>query len=202
MLSQNLLRLTSLLCIVIIASFCQTSLQKKYLSPEEQSKYIKQGEDIVQQSFQALSAELSKALQEGGVQNAVGYCHLKASPIIDSLSIKYGVKISRLSVKYRNPVNKPDLADMAILDAYRQQLAEGKILPAHLEVTEEDVTYYSPIVIRNPMCLLCHGEPGKTIEQENYDFIKTKYPADLATGYQLGDLRGTWKVVFETNNAN
>jgi hypothetical protein len=71
-------------------------------------------------------------------------------------------------------------------------------LQEHLEVTDETFTYYSPIVIQNHMCLLCHGEPGKSMEQENHNFIKTKYPDDLATGYQLGDLRGAWKVVFNT----
>lgn len=191
-----------LLFMMIFTASCQMNQPGKSLSDENKIKLIIQGQEIVQQSFQSLSSELSKELQDGGVQNAVGYCHLKASPIIDSLSSKYGVEITRISVKYRNPANKASLADMAILDAYRQQLAEGKTLQAHLEVTDEAVTYYSPIVIQNPMCLLCHGEPGKSMEVENHDFIKTKYPDDLATGYQLGDLRGAWKVIFNTSDIN
>lgn len=192
----------NLLVIVVLVFSCHMNKPGNSLSEERKMELINRGQEIVTQSFQALSTELSKALQEGSVQNAVSYCHLKASPITDSLSNRFNVKINRISLKYRNPENKADLTDMAILDAYRQQLAEGKSLQAHLEVTDDAITYYSPIVIQNPLCLLCHGEPGRTIDPENHEFIKTKYPDDLATGYQLGDLRGAWKVVFINPNAD
>ena len=83
-----------------------------------------------------------------------------------------------------------------MLDAYRTQLAQGATLQPHLEVTEKEIIFYSPIVIQNPMCLLCHGEPGNTMESETFEFIRSRYPEDMATGYQLGDLRGTWKIIF------
>lgn len=188
------LRLT--ICILAILSSCQSFQQKKQLSPEEQLALIEKGKTITQQSFKALSGELLQALQEGGVQNAIGYCHLQASPIIDSLSAVYNAIISRVSDKNRNPENKAGEADMLVLEAYRAQLAEGRELQPHLEVTGESIVYYAPILIQNPACLLCHGEPGGTVESENYDFILSKYPDDRATGYQYGDLRGVWKVIL------
>lgn len=201
MLKKDLIQ-SSLLMILILLSSCQMKQPGKSLSEEQKMELITKGQEIVKQSFQALSSELSKALQEGGVPNAIGYCHLKASPITDSLSSIHNVQISRISVKNRNIENRATLEDMAILDAYRQQLAEGRPLQAHLEVTKQAITFYSPIVIQNAMCLLCHGKPGETMEEENYALIKTKYPDDLATGYQLGDLRGAWKVIFNSTNAH
>ena len=175
---------------------CQNSVQKRSLAPEKQAELISQGKTITQASFQVLSGELMEALEEGGVQHAVAYCHLQANPIIDSLSTAYNATISRISDKYRNPVNKPAEIDVTVINSYRQQLGEGLELKPHLEITSDEVLYYAPIVIQNPGCLLCHGEPGSTMTQENFDFISSKYPDDQATGYKLGDLRGVWKVSF------
>lgn len=191
---HSLLLLTPLILFALNA--CDSFQGKKALTAEEQMEYFSKGKMITEQSFKALSGELMAALQEGGVQNAVGYCHLQASPIIDSLSNAHKVAIFRVSDQYRNPENKPDKADLAVMDAYRQQMQQGRELQPHLEFTGDQITYYAPITIQNPACLLCHGTPGETIEQENYDFILSKYPGDLATGYQQGDLRGLWKVVL------
>ena len=193
---NHFILIASSLSIFTIISACQSFQQKKSLSAEEQMDLISKGKMITQLSFQALSGELLKALQEGGVQNAVGYCHLQASPIIDSLSQVFDADINRVSDKYRNPQNKPDKTDIIVLDAYRQQIADGRELQPHLEVTGDLIIYYAPILIQNPTCLLCHGEPGATIEQENYNYILSRYPEDLATGYSLGDLRGVWKVAL------
>jgi hypothetical protein len=181
---------------ILLFISCQSVVQKNRLTPDEQAELISKGKKITMQSFKALSGEVMNALQEGGVEHAVGYCHLQASPFIDSLADAYGVKISRVSDQYRNPSNKPGNLDLTVLDSYRQQLAEGVELQPHLEITADEIIYYSPILLLNPACLQCHGEPGSTLEQTHYDFIKSKYPNDLAIGYKLGDLRGIWKIVF------
>jgi hypothetical protein len=184
--------------MLLILSGCQDAVHKKSPSPEEQAKYIQKGKMITALSFKALSGEVMQAINEGGVQHAVDYCKVHASPLIDSLSAKHQVKISRVSDRYRNPENKPGELDLTVIEAYREQLAAGNELQAHLEVTADEIIYYSPILILNPVCLNCHGEAGSTALQENIDFIKTKYPEDLATGYKLGDLRGVWRIVLSS----
>jgi hypothetical protein len=188
------------LIIMIVIQSCGNSSNPNYLSEEKQAEYINKGKQIIQQSFQALSRELHGALSTGGAQHAVGYCHLKASPIIDSLSTLNQVKISRTATKLRNPVNTPSNLDITVMDAYQKQLEEGRPLQPHLEVEGQVVIFYAPIVIQNPMCLICHGDPGVTMDQANYDFIKSRYPADQATGYKLNDLRGVWKVEFNQSS--
>ena len=194
--SKILISITLIALSMTLLFSCGSNVKKENLSAEKQAEFIRQGKLIVQQSAKALSAELFKALEQGGVQSAVGYCHLKASPITDSLSKAFEVRISRTSDKYRSPSNQPGDLDFTVMNAYKQQQANGKDLQAHLEVTGNKIIFYSPIVIQDPRCLLCHGSPGNTIEPASYDYILSKYPQDLATGYQLGDLRGVWKVEF------
>jgi cytochrome c551/c552 len=44
-----------------------------------------------------------------------------------------------------------------------------------------------------PTCIKCHG--GKTdITESTQKMIAQKYPNDKAIGYQMGDLRGMWKI--------
>jgi hypothetical protein len=184
------------LLFLAILTCCGNLQEKKPLPPELQSQYIAKGQTIVTRSFQSLTSELQIALQNGGVQNAIGYCHLRAAAIIDSLSEMNDIKISRVSDRNRNPNNEATELDQLILKEYNDQLASGRPLQPHLEVDRGDTIYYSPIVIQTPMCLICHGEPGATIQNLDYDFIRSKYPDDRATGYKLNDLRGLWKVEF------
>ena len=195
MLKSKLVVLLFLSLTVLLAS-CTNTSKKNRLSPEEQSRLIAKGRSISAFSLKAFTRELTNALNEGGVQHAVGYCNLRAMPLIDSLSGAYNVKIYRISEKYRNKVNMPGQLDITVLKAYQKQLDNGEELQPHLEVTENEVIFYSPIILLNPICLNCHGEPGSTMTAENHSFIKSKYPEDLAFGYKLGDLRGVWKIVM------
>ena len=193
---KHIISFFSVIYFIMTFVACQSNVPKSRLTPEEQAKLISEGKAVTMFSFKALSSELIKAIETGGVEKAVDYCHLEAIPLTDSLSKNYKAEIKRVSDKYRNPGNKPDELDMKVISAYRQQLANDQELQPHLEVTGDTVYYYSPILILNPLCLQCHGEPGNTMQPENDRFIKAKYPEDKATGYKLGDLRGVWKVMF------
>lgn len=190
---------TLFLLVMAVSGFtaCNGVMDKKSLSPEKQSEYLNKGKAIAELSTKALSAEVMKAIQEGGTAHAVDYCHLKASPLIDSLSVLNNAGIYRVSDKNRSPENKAGELDITVMQAYRDQLNEGRGLQPHLEVTDREIVFYSPILIATPACLLCHGDPGSNIDPETAGLIKSRYPADLATGYKLGDLRGMWKIVFE-----
>jgi hypothetical protein len=186
-----------ILVFSLLSFSCQSPTPKSSnLAPEVQSRLINHGKVITLFSFKAFTRELTKAINEGGVKHAVDYCQTHANPIIDSLSAVYKVKISRISDKYRNPSDKPDEVALSIIENYKKLLADGKELLPHLEINGADTVFYSPIIILNPLCLNCHGEPGSTMETENYNYIKSRYPDDRAYGYKLGDLRGVWKIVF------
>lgn len=61
---------------------------------------------------------------------------------------------------------------------------------------EGSVHFYAPILLAAPVCLQCHGRPEKDIAPATMAAIKKLYPEDKATGFQLGDLRGLWRVTF------
>jgi hypothetical protein len=42
-------------------------------------------------------------------------------------------------------------------------------------------------------CLQCHGDPAK-FTPEVRKILASRYPADMATGYKAGDLRGMLSV--------
>lgn len=164
----------------------------------DENKYLTEGKTIATETFKALSSELKGALARGGVPEAISYCNIQAMPITDSLSKRYNAEIKRTSLKIRNPMNAPDSLELAILKEYRRKFENGDSLhPQILPVGDNKVLFSAPIMVK-PLCLNCHGETGKQIQDTSYAIIQKHYPADQATGYDAGDLRGMWSIRFNT----
>lgn len=195
MTSSTLSKLFIIIALMVLSS-CQNR-PKPNLSPEETARYLEKGKTIVQESFKALSGQLAAAMQNGGVQNAVSYCNLKANPITDSLSRAYNVTISRVTLRPRNQSNLADSNDSDILGDYLKVLSAGEAMQPFVQSTSrDDIVFYAPITIISPLCLKCHGEVGSDISIEDYELIGSLYPEDQATGYSMQELRGLWKVEF------
>ncbi|WP_425609259.1 c-type heme family protein [Thalassobacterium sedimentorum] len=64
-------------------------------------------------------------------------------------------------------------------------------------VSHEDglTIVHHPILLQTG-CLACHGDPA-SIAPEVTQKIAQLYPADTATGFAVGELRGAFRVVFE-----
>ena len=56
-----------------------------------------------------------------------------------------------------------------------------------------------PIPLSQPLCLQCHGG-DEDIAPGTREAILAKYPQDKATGYQLNDLRGIWRIRVSANS--
>lgn len=163
----------------------------------DQEELVKKGKEITDASFKTLSGQLQKALAEGGVQNAIKYCNIVANPLMDSLSREYGVTIRRTSFNARNPLNRPnDTEKQVLIEFANAHKSGGKSNPLIKTTESGEKIYYQPIYIPNALCLNCHGNPGVSMSQADYDLIQSLYPEDAATGYQEGDLRGMWVVTF------
>jgi hypothetical protein len=159
------------------------------------------GKEIVQEAFAMLSSNLSKALTEGGVSNALSYCSVKALPLTKLVADTNQVKIRRVTLRARNPENKADREETAILERYVSRGQGTKLAPTLRTNTDQSVTFFAPIVVNNPLCLNCHGEPGTEVKPEHLKLIQSLYRKDTATGYKLGDLRGMWRVDFAPDAA-
>lgn len=165
---------------------------------KEQGKdYYSLGAEVVDVTFSALSKQLQGALADGEVKDAVKYCNFIVNPLVDSIARKYNAEIRRITLKPRNILNRPRDYEDRMLLAYDENFEEGRLLKPIVENLPDGThLYYSPIKIISPLCLKCHGEVGKDIAQKDYDYIKSLYPNDNATGYKEGDLRGVWTIVF------
>lgn len=159
---------------------------------------LERGRSIAGQAFGLLSSNLTEAIARGGISNALAYCSVKALPLTALVAETNRVNLRRVTHKARNPADRADAAELKILDQYRNDLAAGRrpLAPLLTTNTTGVVTFYAPIVITNPLCLLCHGKPGTDIAPAHLEVIRRLYPEDEAVGFKLGDLRGLWRVEF------
>lgn len=158
--------------------------------------YKMKGMIIAKTTFKTFKAKIAKASEKGGLPAVVDFCHDNALKITDSIGQAHHVMIKRTSHKLRNPANKPDIDEEAVINEYLKAQKEQKPMePIVLKDAEGYVHFYAPIKIK-PACLSCHGTPGKEIPENIYKMIKEKYPQDQATGFKVGDLRGIWDIKF------
>ena len=160
------------------------------------SLYLAHGQLLAGTTFQQLSGRLQAALKEGGVALAAAECQLAASSIVDSLSAAYGARIKRTTTQTRNPNNSPTEEEMAALTSYHEaQVQKQTLKPQVVDLGNGQIAFYAPILAAE-LCLKCHGELGETLAEDDYAYIKERYPEDQAIGYQVGDLRGIWSISF------
>ncbi len=160
-------------------------------------KYMKIGGEVASLTQAELLKEVQGAIASGGPAYAVDYCNIEALELKDSLSTLNHCRIQRLSLKYRNPADRPVTEiEMEQLKSYEMAHNEGETLSPAVYIVGNEVEYYQPILIGSGACLLCHGDPETQISKETMGMIKKLYPDDLATGYALNDFRGVWKITF------
>lgn len=158
---------------------------------------LEQGRMVTQRAAGILSSNLLAALARGGPTNALEFCHLQAVPLTER-SGGDGIQVRRVTHRPRNPANRATTNELALLGQFRDRMKPGAGLPPLLVTNATGrVTFYSPIVLNTPLCLQCHGQPGTEISPGTQEVLRRLYPADEATGFKLGELRGMWRVEFE-----
>jgi hypothetical protein len=191
------------MCVCLLLLFfsqCKTDNEQVVsdvqVSEISDSVYMARGQMMVQGTFDTLRTALLKTIGLSGVTGAVEYCNIHAFPITAHFADTFQAEIRRTSLKYRNPSNKPDELETGMLEKWEEMVAAGDTLqPLIYRDADLKVHYFQPIMVAE-VCLKCHGDVGKQVQVSDYDFIRSKYPDDLAIGYQQGDLRGMWHVVF------
>ena len=146
-----------------------------------------------------LGKNMKKNMQKGGVLKTLDFCSNQAYSLTQSVNkkIPVGAKIKRISSKYRSPANAPLTDEVAVLESFKALQESNIILPKHLvqKVDEKTYKYYKPLIIKDRVCLECHGEISKNIDLRR----KTAglYPLDKAVNYKMGDLRGAIVVTVK-----
>ncbi len=183
-----------LVLLVFFVVLNQSCMHRKNYG-ELKMKILKKGDYLTKITQDTLKKELFVAIGSKGVANAVEYCKLNAHLITSIYKSENVNSVTRTALKFRNPQNAPDSLERSVLNEYESLKNNGEPLNPTVISDESGIHYFKPILINNT-CLVCHGSPGKELNNQVYEQIKNNYPDDLATGFKEGDLRGMWHVVF------
>lgn len=126
----------SILALSVIFSQCaKKETADTRLMPEEETRVVAFADSLANQLIQTLVTELAKAMQEGGPENAISVCNLKALPLTAEVARIHGesVDIKRTTRKYRNPKNAPDEREKAALAYFEQNIQAGELPPYYVQ---------------------------------------------------------------------
>jgi len=93
-------------------------------------------------------------------------------------------------------MNTADFEELKIIGQMKAEHQTEKSIKPVVSKKENAIIAYYPIITQ-PLCLQCHGAPGKEINPETVEVIAQLYPLDRAIGYQTNEVRGLWKVIME-----
>lgn len=154
--------------------------------------------------FQAdLQGQLQAAMKAGGPVGAIGVCQQAAPAIAASLSEESGAEVRRIALKERNPAASPegDLRERLEQLAAAPLSADGK--PAVVQWTSGSgagarAHFMRAIPMKEQPCAACHGTE---IAPDVRAKLAELYPADKATRFKPGDLRGAIAVSWPLASA-
>jgi len=151
---------------------------------------ISRAEVVIAAMHDALLWELNSGLEQGGPALAIKSCHVDASRVAQRVGREEGLAAGRTSDRLRNPTNAPRAWAAPLVKANagrRVQQVEGFAVDLG-----DKVGVLRPIAQR-PICASCHGRAASFAPAIRAE-LKDRYPADRATGFEQGEIRGWFWV--------
>jgi len=178
-----------LITSILVGTTLLNATTTKEIKLEAKSAIMKMGK--------TLKSNMKKNMKQGGAIQAAQFCTQKATKLETKINSTFrdGLSVKRVSLKYRNPANKPTADEKAVLAKIQNDLQNNRKVPKMIvkQLSANSYKVYKPIFIAKKVCLKCHGDIT-TLSKGAYKVIKSKYPHDKAVGYQIGDLRGAFVV--------
>jgi hypothetical protein len=166
---------------------------------EELDAVVKTGQEVSAALINTLGKNLKQHMEAEGPLGAAEFCTTQAYALTADVEQKFGkdVQLKRISLKERNPANKAEGDERAVLQSLENLQQTGVILPEYLveRVNDDTYKYYKPLIIDKQVCLKCHGDISK--DRKLSEYFEKSYPDDKATGYKFGDLRGAVVVTIK-----
>lgn len=147
-----------------------------------------------------IRGELVRAIETSGPLRAIVVCKYTVPEISASVSRKYGARVTRVSLRPRNPaLGWADVWEQKALLAFEQRVARGEKADGleSFEVVSEPAgrfVRYARALPLGPLCMHCHG-PAEQVSEAVRSVLATDYPHDRALGTEPGQVRGA--VVFK-----
>ena len=167
----------------------------------------REARQVSQDLIKQLGGALKQALGESGPEGAISVCRDTAPMLAASLSRQTGWKVSRVSLKTRNPlIGQPDAWEQKVLRYFDEAAAAARNTTKleHAEIiSEPDGRYfrYMRALPVKPLCLTCHGT-DKTMPDSVRARLEQEYPNDRATGYYAGQIRGAVTIKRRLEQGN
>lgn len=146
-----------------------------------------------------IRGELVKELEFSGPQRAVIVCKYTVPEISSAISRRTGWRVTRVSLKPRNPaLGAADAWEQKVLLDFEKRAERGEKADAidfGEVVTEPAGRFYRYMkaLPMAPVCSSCHGPPDKLTGTVK-SLLESEYPGDRATGYAVGQIRGAVTV--------
>ena len=165
---------------------------------DDMSRYQEDARKVVKEFSARLGTELKKDMEANGPASAINVCRVIAPAIASEASRKNGWRVSRVSLKVRNPLlGTPDAWEQKVLADFEKRMEKES--PANMEfaeiVSEPQGKYfrYMKAIPLQEACLKCHGtDDART--QSAKEALAMEFPHDKATGYTLGQIRGAFTI--------
>ncbi len=167
----------------------------------------KEAQQVTKELVSELGAALKQALSESGPDGAISVCRDTAPLLANSLSRRTGWKVSRVSLKTRNPlIGQPDAWEQNVLQHFDYEAAGGEahhtlVVAEIVSEPEGDYFRFIKALPAKPLCLTCHGS-DRTMPASVRERLGQEYPNDKATGYYAGQIRGAVSIKRRLGAAN
>jgi len=189
--------LQTVLLIVLSTTLLLAGTPNK--TDKELLNVIKTGQKSSQMLLKTLGSKLKSKMKEGSRLQALQFCADEAYNITQKVNKKLpvGVRVKRVSSKYRSPANAPLKDELAVLNLFKSLKETNVVFPKELvqRVDAKTYKYYKAISMKK-LCLQCHGDVSKDIEYKRA--LAHRYPLDKAMAYKEGDFRGAVVVTINT----
>jgi hypothetical protein len=165
---------------------------------DDLAKFQDDSRKIVKDMVAQLGGALQKEMTASGPAAAVKVCKDLAPSITSDISRKTGQRVTRVSLKARNPLlASPDAWEQKVLSNFSTRMEKED--PAAIEyaeiVTEPQGKFmrYMKAIPTQELCLKCHGASDAIPSQVKVQ-LSSEYPHDKAVGYGAKQLRGAFSI--------
>lgn len=185
------------LAVLVVTPLAALAEGSPAATPEQAT--MQKSKAAIQEYATTLKAALQKAMKAGGPMAAIPVCHTEAPKIAQEVGVKYGLDIHRTSLKPR--ATPPLPWEKTVLEQFEAEKKAGKpigkiVWHQTVDVDGKQQLRLMKAIPTGEVCLTCHGTH---VAPAVLSKIKSLYPHDEATGYQLGDIRGAFSVTASLN---
>jgi hypothetical protein len=155
-------------------------------APPELRRPIQRGDLVIISLQDAMLAELSRDMDQGGPALAVRACHIDTTSVAYRIAKQEGILAGRTSDRLRVPTNVPKPWAAPIVAQYAG--ARAADVEGFAVDLGDRVGVLRPMAER-PICQACHGDRDKLDPRVRQE-LDERYPRDRALSFNPGEVRG------------